>query len=100
MDDTTRMMFTAPLVDISISNTTVPRRTPLLASDAGKVADPWRSRLGMPSSSVVSKRVFSVGLGRGVGVGVTIWGGLGNGAGAKSVKKFSTGVVMSMGIVA
>jgi len=92
------MILTVPLVEISISKTTVPRGTPLRASDAGNVAEPCRSSLGMPSSSVVLKRVLTVGVG--CGFVTAISGGLGNGGGAKSVKKFSTGVVMSIGTVA
>lgn len=105
VEDTTFRMRTAPDGEIEILNTTVPRLTPLRASDEGKVAEPCLITRGILSSSPEVYWDFVIGgaLGRtglvwvGFRVGI---GGVGRGAGARSAKKISTGVVMSNGISA
>ncbi len=52
VDETTRRMLTEPEEESSTSKVTVPRLTPLRAKDDGKLAEPWRSRRGVPSSSL------------------------------------------------
>ncbi len=95
-------MDTEPDVDSSTSRITVPLLIPCLESEVGNVAEPWRSRRGVPSSSFVLKWVLTAGVV--LAVGVTDWGLDGNGAGemgscsgGASVKKFSTGAVISIG---
>jgi hypothetical protein len=51
--ETTRRTLTRPLVLSSTSKFTVPCVTPRRASDDGKAADPWRSKRGFESSSLI-----------------------------------------------
>lgn len=53
VEETTRRTLTDPEVESSTSNTTVPLLTPLRARLDGKVAEPWRNKRGVPSSSLV-----------------------------------------------
>lgn len=53
VEEITLRTLTEPVVESSTSKMTVPLFTPLLESEDGKDVDPWRSKRGVLSSSVV-----------------------------------------------